>query len=236
MNSEGCVVDKAELIKWFDALDALCETLVVKNTGLEKARRCRLHPDALWVCALFHADAVGSRVDIARVMDTQGDDPRALFIRGCLTASSSLQLRAAELGYAPAEAMVAQKCRDQERLEWARKASAKGDRTGLMLLGDCFFIGTGGCAVDKGAAMALFRQAADLEKPQAFLRLAQQAESVALRYYFWGRAAARGHTECCCRLLLAERRLEKASGEEAFELGRALRGACSDALAKVDRI
>ncbi len=111
-------------------------------------------------------------------------------------ADKTLLRRAAEMGYAPAQAKLA--ChlfRDsvQEGLEWARKSAAQGDRTGLWLLGERLHKGEG-CAQDPVKALALFKQAAELGRAVAQFRYGDLAfgELDWERYYWWGKTAPQG--------------------------------------------
>jgi hypothetical protein len=76
----GPVVDRGELIKWADALDAFAWKfgVVTVQQGLERARKCR-HPDAQWLAALFPGDTLVTPQRMLEVMLQQDDDPRALF-------------------------------------------------------------------------------------------------------------------------------------------------------------
>jgi hypothetical protein len=80
--SEGGSVDRAELIKWWDALDTLTGTewrkRSVKN-GLEMARESA-HPDAQWLVSLFPAGAPVTTGHLRKMLLEQGEDPRALYL------------------------------------------------------------------------------------------------------------------------------------------------------------
>jgi TPR repeat protein len=62
--------------------------------------------------------------------------------------------RAAEMGYAPAQAECADMAdaASEERLFWARKAAAQGDRRGMYHLSQLTYSGLGGCVKDLDAA------------------------------------------------------------------------------------
>jgi hypothetical protein len=119
--------DKAELIQWWDALDDICNGMFLPHKlakGLAHARQCR-HPDAQWLSALCPVGDGESREAVVRVMEAQGDDPRALFILSFLGEFSQQRLlRAAELGYAPAQARFATTYYE-DMVAWARKAAAQ---------------------------------------------------------------------------------------------------------------
>ncbi len=101
-------MEKTELIKWWDALDLLCGCDGRRDVtkSLQLAREC-LHPDAQWLCSLLPGGDVKWEV-LDNVMQGQGDDPRALFLRFHVGAySGDVLRRAAELGYAPAQSALA---------------------------------------------------------------------------------------------------------------------------------
>ncbi len=78
----GVFVDKAEQIKWWDALDAITAPLCTAKDvqeGFRLARAC-LHPDAQWLVALVPKEVAVTKETVVTVMLAQGEDPRALFI------------------------------------------------------------------------------------------------------------------------------------------------------------
>jgi hypothetical protein len=102
-------VDVAEQIKWFDVLDALGNRRgkIDATNELRMVRECR-HPDALWLASLLPSDVTLSCERLHEVMVAQGEDPRAVCVSwliGMLDDRVSLQ-RAAETGYAPAQAQL----------------------------------------------------------------------------------------------------------------------------------
>jgi hypothetical protein len=135
--SEASVVERAEQVKWWDALDVLCSRHFAR--GLEMARQC-LHPDAQWLCSLFRAGVEVTRERMREVMLQQGDDPRALFFACCdgplqgnvLTRAAetgarlhgNVLRRPAEMGYAPAQGRLATLCRGEEAFPWAASGGA----------------------------------------------------------------------------------------------------------------
>jgi hypothetical protein len=174
---EAAVVDRTELIKWWDAKDVLLGRWLEADVekGLKMARECR-HPDAQWLASLFLEGVAWTHQQMAEVMREQGDDPRALYL--FLLLSRTMQLeheslwRSAEMGYAPAQAALSiclsGENRDNECLFWARRAEAQGDREGMFRLGLCYGRGTG-CAQDTGKSIALFKEAATLGCPPAMV-------------------------------------------------------------------
>jgi hypothetical protein len=121
------VVDRAELIKWWDALDAAA--LPDNFEGwLELVRQCR-HPDALWWASLFPAGEAVTLEHLEAVMDAHKDDARALFVSWRLKKDEGNMRRAAEMGYASAQAALAcSTVAADEKVMWSRRAAAQGDR------------------------------------------------------------------------------------------------------------
>jgi hypothetical protein len=164
--------DRAELIKWLDALELFLPLWGLPNVGrgLEMARQCR-HPDAQWLCSLFPVGAETTQQAMLEVLWQQGEDPRGLFVTWKLRddASRSLLRRSAELGYAPAQALVALYAEvdgHEEAFEWCQKAGAKGDRAALFVLSKCYRRGLG-CVADEAKAYGLLRESVDLGYPPA---------------------------------------------------------------------
>jgi hypothetical protein len=161
MNVEGGVVDRAEQIKWWDALDELRDqgTLGV-DRALQMVRRCR-HPDAQWLAALVPRCA--TRESLCEVMRKQGVDPRALFLAWSSTweRTHGQLVRVAAMGYAPALAQLAEMSEGHVAYDAAAQSAALGDRRGLFSLGLCYERGIG-CEHNLNKATELYREAAEL--------------------------------------------------------------------------
>jgi hypothetical protein len=184
--------ERGEQIRWWDALDVLWNSA---RKGLETARDSQ-HPDALWFCSLFPSGYEAEHSSMHDVLLAQGDDPRALCLSFCLiqenvAARARLQ-RAAQSGYAHAQALLAAQSSEEEAFYWAQSAASLGDRRGLYELGRCWCHGTG-CKEDRAKAIEAFRVAADWEFENAQLELGEVfGELDWERFYWWGRAASRG--------------------------------------------
>jgi hypothetical protein len=201
----AAVVDKAEQIKWADALDELIGPIFLApniEAGLRMAREC-CHPDARWLAALFPPGVVVTKKESMReVMLQQGEDPQALFIGWHMLEFSvrdvdaSPLLRSAELGYAPAQAALS--VRGQVGVEgnvkWAELAAVQGERLGMCSLGLSRYLALG-CAENREEGIGLLKRAADLESPQALSAYGQLSfDRQDWEWYEWcGRAALRGH-------------------------------------------
>jgi hypothetical protein len=140
MNGGAVAVDKAELIKWYDALDTLTGTLGPQDVekGLQMACECQ-HPDAVWLASLFPAGAEVTQERVREVMLQQGDDPRAMWIawRAGGLNDKALLSRAAERGFARAQVDLAHRTDDDaESLRMPELAVDQEDREALYKLGD----------------------------------------------------------------------------------------------------
>jgi hypothetical protein len=123
MNGGAADVERAELIKWWDALDALPSNDEVES-GLQMARECR-HPDAQWLASLFPADGVVTSERMCTVLNQHLGDSRAalLFWKLSERHDPTLLTRVAEAGYAPAQAELSIRStrEDAVKLAWAEK-------------------------------------------------------------------------------------------------------------------
>jgi hypothetical protein len=165
MKSGASVVDRAELIKWRDALDKLFDMANAPDVALlAVVRECR-HPDAQWLASLFPPGVAVSGKRMVEVLREQQHDARALFIIWTMEGWDSLQLlqRASDMGYAPAQAQMSTDPDqpDENRFSFAQKSALSGDRDGLFQLAHCYNNRIG-CAQDTGKALELFKEAADL--------------------------------------------------------------------------
>jgi hypothetical protein len=185
-------VSREELIKWFDALDELSSFTWAR--GLQMARHCR-HPDAVWLVSHFPAGEAVTRERMVEVMAEQRGDARAVFMSWKLAESDAQKVleRAAEMGYAAAQAQLASRSFFADSYQWAVKAAEASDRLGLYQLGNCRLYGWG-CDKDKDKAIELYGQAAALEHSQAQFCFANFAfgEFDWERYLWWMRALERG--------------------------------------------
>jgi TPR repeat protein len=208
----GCS-DRAELIKWWDALHCLglLRGPDEVEEGLQMARDSR-HPDAQWLASLFPAGVAVTRARMREVIADQGEDARALFVGWLLRtehASIELLTRSAKLEYAPAEAelslaLLFAKTPGDEKFYLAQSAALKGDREGAYWLAMYYRLGWS-CSVDMDKAVEWCRVAAELDHAVAQSRLGYWAFGTYdwERYYWWERAASRGvHVQELCNAIL----------------------------------
>jgi hypothetical protein len=195
MNAGVAVVDRADLIKWYDALDALTLLVVPRHivTGLQMARECQ-HPDAMWLASLFPPGVEATQQRMREVMLQQGSDPRASYFVWTFGERDEgvLLSRAAQRGYAPAQVALAAVTKvEAERLPLHKKAAGQNDRNALFHLGrlsqrqeDC-----------GEKVIELIRRAAELNHQRAQVDYGHAAFGAAAweRYFWWSQAAEDGY-------------------------------------------
>ncbi len=98
-----------------------------------------------------------------------GDDRRALYLAGiCDGFEVHLVRESADLGYAPAQAYLAQEyCRGDlaQMLRWSQLSASQGYREGCFFLAICYHEGCH-CEEDFGKAAAQYKEAAELGSVQ----------------------------------------------------------------------
>jgi hypothetical protein len=215
MDESVSSLERAEQIKWFDALDEVVFDRDIE-CGLASARESQ-HPDAKWLASLF---AVGEAVSPERMLEVMlqhDDDPRAMYLAFMLQDDEpdeddewdeedeeredekrDMLVRAAEMGYAPAQTKLSmwyeEIGEEDDAFAWSQRGAAQGDRLALHQLGYCYRHGVC-CAVDDKRGIELYGQSAALDcKPAlhdyglyAFGHLDWE------RYYWWERAASRDY-------------------------------------------
>lgn len=197
---KGVPADKVELVQWWDLLNEISKSSPEQLNGtLQKARECT-HKDAQWLVSLFLAGDEVTSEGLLEALRAQGDDPRAMHLLWLLDAEEvegtgrldTLLLRkAAEMGYAPAQADLAIEVgEDEEQMAWTEKAAAQGHRDGLFQLAEFFDYGV----EEQSKAVALYKQAAGLGHAAAQHQYGKLAYSELQweRYWWWSRAAQRG--------------------------------------------
>jgi hypothetical protein len=220
--------DVQQLLAWYKIRDALfganCADQEIKK-ALELASVCE-HPNAVWLTKLFAGRGVASREEAREVFLSCGNDPRALCFAGVLVSDFVEIRRAADLGDAFAQARMARES-EEERLPWAEKSAAQGERDGFYWIGRCYRDGVG-CKKDMERAKENYLFAAELGDVQAMVFLGiLLEENDPQRFAWFGRAAANGN----CVYFLHEMgdqilNLNNGTGNAnvVFAIGRALKG------------
>ncbi len=197
--------------------------------GLRLARDCG-HDDARWLTLLFDREPPADAEAAKAVFVAQGGDKRALcFAAMVATVDRDLVRQAAEAGYALAQALVAGWDDRGEAVAWAQRAANQREPLGMLKLASFYWLGRA-CAEDQAKAVALFREAAELEQVSAMYNYAKRGlgEADPERYAWLGRAAARGHDAAAMELTLAAEKqvgLMRVlrSGRVVLAIGEALR-------------
>jgi hypothetical protein len=159
--------DKAELIKWWDAVDILRSRVHGLIEGVELARKSQ-HPDAVWICSVAASRGIGK---LRESLADEKPDGRTLFFLSRFEVGSDMLKEAAELGYAPAQALMALLEKEEPSgLAWAEKSVAQLDRNGLARLGEFLTKGVWG-RVEKERGRAALLLAAELGQREAMLAL-----------------------------------------------------------------
>jgi hypothetical protein len=238
----AAAVAKADLIKWWDALDAM----LVQDPDAQRAQQLFLaalrlaresqHPDARWLVSLLPAGEDVTPASLREVMQKQGNDARGMHIAWLMgdRRQNDLLARAAEKGYAPAQALLSAVCEDGDTsFALAQRAADQGDRSGFGRLGYCLIAGTG-CISDSVRAVGLLKEAAELGSSWSQWMYGQLAFSAAeWEHYHWmALAAAKGYNvvEFCESVLALLPRFKKGDSDS----GRILLFAAPVVRANVD--
>jgi TPR repeat protein len=190
----------ATLLEWYKIRDAFFgENFVDRNIplSLELAAPCQ-HPDARWLTEACAGKDVRTVEDAKRVFSALGqNDARALcFAWLCSDDEGQRDLatlrRSAELGFAFAQAWMAEKTEGNEKFKFAQLAAAQGERDGHAWLGWCLRDDEG-CERDLDKAKGNFLRASELGLVWAMIWLGDLLdESDPQRWRWLGRAAALG--------------------------------------------
>lgn len=135
-------------------------------------RRMRIGLGALALCLLAPVALAGPQEDT--------EQAEKEYVRGNLIGALSLWRKAADQGYAPAQArlgdMYDKTDEDKEAVEWYRKAAAQGSAAGEFGLGEMYAKGEG-VAKDPAQAYAYISRAAEKDYVPAMLILREAYRS-----------------------------------------------------------
>ena len=189
-----------ELLKWFKARDVFLGLNFHKQDireGLRLAAECD-HEEALLLCKIFSVRFAGNdSVTPQQAKEMfEGTDGLSLCFAGLLGGTDDkMLLKSAKLGYALAQAQVAERSMSEsEKLKWATLSARQGEPMGFHVLGNCCDEGRG-CEKNCEQAQRLFKCSAELEFVQG-----QYAYGLSLgisdpAHFFWfGKAALYGKT------------------------------------------
>jgi hypothetical protein len=231
-NNNG--IPLSTLLEWYKIRDTFFgENWVGQNIplALELAAACD-HPDARWLTEACAGKDVTMREDAKRVFSALGqNDARTLCFAWLLGDRKDLTPlhRSAELGFALAQAWLADRTRAEEKFKFAQLAAAQGERDGCHRLGFCFCDGFG-CEKDLEKSKENYLLASELGHISAMLFLGHLLdESSSQRWRWWGRAAALGFRSSFFFLSNFAKQVEmfnsgSGSGDVMFAIGQALQG------------
>jgi hypothetical protein len=185
----------ATLLEWYKIRDTFFgENFVSQDISmaLELASTCQ-HPDARWLAEACAGKDVTTEEDAKRVFSVLGqNDARVLcfvWLLGDKRDLTSLRC-SADLGFAFAQARLADRTRGEEKFKFAQLAASQGERDGCFALGCCFRDGEV-CEKDLDKAKENFLRSSELVHVWAMNELGRLVdESDPQRWRWWGRAAA----------------------------------------------
>jgi TPR repeat protein len=198
----------AEARAWYEARDTFLGLNLRRKDlreGLRLARACR-HEDAVWLCSLFDREEPRDAEAAKAVFAAQGEERRALCFAGLVgEGDRGLVRRAAEAGYALAQALASGWDDREEAAVWAQRSASQREPLGVLKLANWCWQGSASCPKDHDKAKALFREAAELGAVSGMYNHAKRGLSEAdpERYVWLGRAAARGHQAAAMEVTLA---------------------------------
>jgi TPR repeat protein len=219
------------LLEWYKIRDTFCERNYVLHNiplALQLAASCN-HPDARWLTKVCAGKDVTTRKEAKRVFSALGqNDARALCFAWCSLAEGDREdvaslRRSAELGFAFAQAWMADKTDGEECFKFSQLAAAQGERDGFFQLGCCFR-----ARKNLEKAMENFLRASDLGDVWAMIELGTLIdESDPQRWGWWGRAALLGSSFTFLVNFSEQVELFNSGSGSAsvmFAIGRALQG------------
>ena len=195
-DSNNCI-SLSTLLEWYKIRDTFFgHNFVSRNIplALDLVAACQ-HPDARWLTEACAGKDVNTREDVKRVFSALGqNDARALcfaWLFGDQEDLTSLH-RAAELGFAFAQAWMFGRTRLDEKFKLAQLAATQGERDGLFWLGWCFRDGEDGDE-DLDMAKENFLLASELGYVNGMLWLGDLLDEFdPQRWRWWGQTAALG--------------------------------------------
>lgn len=197
-------------IAWYEVRD----TLLGQNNkrqdvkrALELATVCQ-HNDAKWLVELFSRDRVTTAWEASCAFRRETNDARALCFSAAMAGDQERMRRSAAMGYAFAQAWLANRTRGEESREWAQKAAAQGERDGYRQLG-----------TKEGFWRAIELGCIESMQNYAFLF----GESDPQRFFWLGQAAIRGSSFRFRNEFHEQVRLFRRH-DTVFAIGRALKG------------
>jgi hypothetical protein len=224
--------DLQQLLAWYKIRDTMFGQNYVKQSKkkpLGLSAVCE-HPEAVWLTKLFAGRNINNYEDVVEVFRSCESDLRALYFAGLISGSFDDIRRAADLGDAYAQAMMAtaEQMEGQECFRWAEKSVAQGERDGFYWLGFCHEDGHG-CEKNVERAKENFLIAAELGHVHAMLCFGKLLDKSDPQRFVWlGKARVDGMMPSLFLDEMAEQIRNFSSGmglaNVVFAIGRALKG------------
>jgi hypothetical protein len=205
-------VDRDLLLQWYEVRDTLLGRNL-KKQDIAKAltlAAASKHEDAQWLvsfCARHNYEKVGG---LGYLFLKEPNDRRALCFAAAFAGDETLMRRSASLGYAFAQAYLANAPRSSESLQFAQLAANQGERDGFRRLNTKESLLR---AIDLGC----------IESMSSLAQLLPQSDPE--RFYWLGKAASFGASLCFCSDFPKEIRLfldGHGRSDVAFAIGQAL--------------
>jgi TPR repeat protein len=190
------IPDLPRQLKWYEIRDTLLGQNYVRQDvkqALELAAVCS-HQDARSLTDLFAGKDVKTEEEARLVFLAQGDDACSLCFAELVSKNGdeSCLRRSAQLGYALAQACMANRTSGENLFNFASQAASQRERDGFYWLAYCYQYSYG-CVVDLDKARENYLLAAKLGHVNAMTVYGLLLkDSDPQRWYWWSRAAARG--------------------------------------------
>lgn len=187
-------------LSWYKVRDMLLGASFVKQDvvrAIELAQSCE-HVEAHFLKEIFAGRSVTTKEEARAILLSNENSPQAVCFAEIVMRDKDLidwdrVRRSAELGFAFAEAILAEHVRTgEECFYFAQKAAAQGERNGFHMLGRCLQNGSG-CEKDLMTARENFFFAAELGHVQSMVLYGEMLDDFDPQRWLWlGIAASHG--------------------------------------------
>ncbi len=151
----------------------------------------------MWLTKIFAGIDVTTTDQAQQVFLRYENDPRAISFAALLVWNKDELHRAADLGYAFAQARAVWQIVDKkERFRYAQKSAAQGERDGFFTVGFCYLYGHG-CDEDREKAREYLLIAAELGYINAMICISRLIDPDDPKRIFWLGKAATSKTNSC---------------------------------------
>ena len=125
------------LIRWYEVRDTLLGQNLKQQDirkALELAAACE-HDDARWLAAFCERNHVTTEWEADQAFSKETNDARALCFAAAMSGDENRMRQSAAMGYAYAQAWMANRTRGEEKIAFAQQAAKQGERDGFLRLG-----------------------------------------------------------------------------------------------------